>query len=70
MVPKIALALLLTAALGGCSLNRFIPVGIPCTVGPILLDTGASTRLTRAEKEQIVTVNETGAKLCHWKPPA
>ncbi len=45
-------------------------LGLPCTVGPIDLDKGASTRLTRSEKEQIVTLNETGEELCAWKPDA
>ena len=56
-------------ALGGCA-TMPIPVGLPCTVGPIILDKGASTRLTRAEKEQVVTLNNSGVVLCKWKPPA
>ena len=55
--------------LGGCA-TMPIPVGLPCTVGPIILDNGASTRLTRAEKEQVVTLNNSGVVLCKWKPPA
>lgn len=62
----IAAALLL--ALTGCATSP-IPLGLPCSVGPIVGDHGASKRWTRSEKEQIVTLNETGAKLCRWKAP-
>jgi hypothetical protein len=54
--------------LAGCATSP-IPLGLPCSVGPIYLDKGASTRLTRHEIEQVVTINETGATLCRWKPP-
>lgn len=64
-----ALMLLPLLALVGCA-TMPIPVGLPCNVGPILLDKGASTRLTRSEKEQIVTLNESGVVLCKWKPPS
>ena len=53
--------------LSGCATSP-IPIGLPCTVGPIILDKGASTRLTRGEKEQIVSLNETGEVLCRWHP--
>lgn len=66
MVKVISIAALL--ALAGCA-HSPIPIGLPCTVGPIILDKGASTRLTRGEKEQIVVVNETGEVLCRWKAP-
>jgi hypothetical protein len=66
MVKLISIAALL--ALAGCATSP-IPLGLPCTVGPIILDKGASTRLTRGEKEQIVVVNETGEVLCRWKAP-
>lgn len=62
-------ALGITLALSGCATSP-VPLGLPCTVGPIVLDRGASQRLTRGEKEQIVTLNESGAKLCRWAPPA
>jgi len=55
--------------LAGCATTP-IPIGLPCSVGPIIGDKGASTRWTRAEKEQIVTLNRTGEVLCRWKPPA
>lgn len=46
-----------------------IPLGLPCSVGPILLDKGASTRLTRDEQVQIVTLNKSGQQLCRWQSP-
>lgn len=46
-----------------------VPLGLPCSVGPIIPDKGASTRWTRAEKEQVIALNTTGARLCRWTPP-
>lgn len=54
--------------LTGCA-TAPIPIGLPCSVGPIIGDKGASTRWTRSEKEQIVTLNRTGEVLCRWKAP-
>lgn len=65
IVKFIAIGALL--GLAGCS--TMIPIGLPCDVGPVVLDKGASQRLTRGEKEQIVTLNETGARLCKWRAP-
>ena len=65
MVKAVILTTVL--ALAGCA-HSPIPIGLPCTVGPIYLDHGASTRLTRDEKKQVLLVNETGEKLCGWKP--
>lgn len=64
---KVLILVALLAALAGCATSP-IPLGLPCSVGPIILDKGSSTRLTRDEKGQIVVVNETGEKLCRWKP--
>ncbi len=50
---KLLIALAVTV-LAGCA-RMPIPIGMPCTVGPVILDKGASTRLTRDEKEQIVS---------------
>lgn len=67
MVAKLILiAVWMGLSLAACAT---VPVGLPCTVGPILLDSGASKRLTRDEKEQIVVLNESGEKLCGWRPP-
>lgn len=38
-----------------------------CTAGPIILSKGATDRLTRSEKEQIVTLNSAGVKVCRWR---
>lgn len=62
------IALLATLALAGCATSP-VPIGLPCSVGPVLLDKGASGRLTRGEKEQIVTLNRTGEVLCRWRAP-
>ena len=67
MVAKVILLLPLLL-LGGCATSP-IPIGLPCSVGPIIGDKGASTRWSRSEKEQIVTLNRTGEKLCRWKAP-
>jgi hypothetical protein len=62
-----ALMLAATLLLAGCA-TMPIQVGIPCNVGPFEPDKGASTRWTRGEKEQLVTLNETGQRYCGWKP--
>ena len=60
-------ALIITAALllGGCA-HSPIPIGLPCSVGPLYLSSG--DKLTRHTAEQVVLINETGEKLCNWKP--
>lgn len=69
MDPKVvAAAALMALTLAGCATSP-IPLGLPCSVGPVILDKDASTRLTRSEKKQIVALNESGAKLCRWHPP-
>lgn len=67
MKPIAGLALSLMLA--GCAVSP-VPIGLPCNVGPIYLDKGASTRLTRDEQVQIVTLNRAGEQLCRWKPPS
>lgn len=66
---KTALAVSVLLVLTGCATSP-IPIGLPCTVGPVILDKGASTRLTRDEQVQIVTLNNTGEQLCRWKAPS
>lgn len=63
---RIAASIALIMALAGCA---SVPTGSLCTAGPIILDAGATERLTRAEKEQIVTLNNSGTKICDWKRP-
>lgn len=53
-------------ALSACATSP-VPLGLPCTVGPIRPDPGTDTRWTRAEKEQVVALNATGKALCGWK---
>lgn len=57
----VAVVLLLT----GCATSP-IPIGLPCSVGPIYLS--KDDVLTRRTKESVLLVNETGAQLCRWKP--
>lgn len=61
------LILLAALTLTGCATSP-IPIGLPCSVGPIHPSAGASTRWTRSEKDQVTLVNETGEQLCRWKP--
>lgn len=62
-----ALIVIAALTLAGCA-TAPIPIGLPCTVGPFTPDAGASTRWTRAEKEQLLVLNGTGKNLCGWKP--
>lgn len=64
---KLVLSAMLIASLAACS-SMPIPIGLPCSVGPIIGDAGASKRWSRSEKEQISVLNGTGEKLCGWKP--
>ena len=66
MVKTAALILLLALPLSGCGVT-FLG-SLPCNVGPIRPDAGASTRWTREEKEQVTVLNEAGAKFCDWRP--
>jgi hypothetical protein len=68
MDPKVILAAALLFTLTACA-TAPIPIGLPCTVGPVILDKGAAKRLTRSEKEQVLVINRTGAQLCRWQPP-
>lgn len=61
-----ALILAAMLALAGCSTAR---TGSLCTVGPFIPDTGASERWTVSEKQQLVTLNNSGESLCGWKAP-
>lgn len=66
---RVAIVTVLLAPLGFCS-TLSGPGNLPCTVGPIDLDKGASTRLTRDEQVQVDTLNEVGQAICGWKAPA
>lgn len=62
----------LCLALAGCAkmptIDTTLGQHLPCSVGPIILD--QTDQLSRRTKEQIVALDETGARLCDWKPPA
>ncbi len=64
-MDKALILIVACLSLAACSSTR---TGSLCTAGPIILDAGASDRLTRGEKEQIVTLNESGAEICGWRP--
>lgn len=58
--------------LGGCFFDPPVTapplhVGLPCSLGPIILS--PDDRLSRRTQEQIVAIDEAGARLCGWKPP-
>lgn len=65
MVKALTIAVL-ALGLSACA-TAPISIGLPCTVGPIRPDPGATTRWTRGEKEQVVALNATGEALCGWK---
>jgi hypothetical protein len=63
---KVILTLALTAMLAGCATTQ--PTGSLCTVGPFRPDPGAGERWTDGEKDQLIVLNESGEKICGWKP--
>lgn len=69
-----ALAVLGLLLLAGCvPLSSYfhdqppVPVGIPCSAGPIVLD--RADHLTRATAEQIIALDNAGEALCGWRAP-
>lgn len=64
--------LVLGLLLSGCArmpmIDTTLGQHLPCSVGPIILD--KSDQLSRRTAEQIVALDEAGARLCDWKPPA
>jgi hypothetical protein len=69
MIAKVQYLTICLAIIGGLTACSSTRTGSLCTAGPIILDTGATERLTRGEKEQIVTLNESGETICGWKAP-
>lgn len=67
MDAKVILTLPLLAGLSFCAPSY---TGSLCPVGPFIADPGATSRLTRSEKEYVVTLNEAGEKVCGWAAPA
>jgi hypothetical protein len=57
---KVIVFALLAVVLAGCSTTR--------TVGPFRPDAGASERWTDSEKDQLIVLNESGERICGWKP--
>lgn len=62
---RLILAIAIAAVLAGCSTTR---TGSLCTLGPFRPDAGASERWTDNEKDQLIVLNESGEKLCNWRP--
>ena len=65
MVAKALTAAGAILFLAGCATTG----GNLCSVGPFIGDADAISRLTRAEKEYVVTLNNSGAEICGWTPP-
>jgi len=63
--------LCLAAILSGCAkmptIDTKLGQQLPCSVGPIILD--KTDQLSRRTAEQIVALDEAGARLCDWKAP-
>ena len=66
-MTKILIIAAMCLTLAGCQTTTV--TGSLCTVGPIILDANATIRLTRPEKQQIATLNQSGEQLCGWKAP-
>lgn len=62
---KVALAVLATLVLAGCSSHLG---GSLCPVGPFRPDKGAVDRWTENEKDQLNVLNESGEQICGWTP--
>lgn len=69
MDKKVTIAVGVMLILSGCSSLMPRTTGSLCSVGPFITDPGATERLTRAEKEYQITLNEAGAQVCGWSPP-
>jgi len=65
---KLVITLPLLLGLATCGQSAY--TGSLCPVGPFIGDPGASQRLTRSEKEYVVTLNDAGEKICGWSAPA
>ena len=67
-MTKLLILVSVAALLAGCAQTTTL-TGSLCTVGPIMLDANATIRLTRPEKMQIATLNQSGEDICGWKAP-
>lgn len=63
---KVIIAAAMALLLAGCATTA--PTGSLCTVGPFRPDKGAGERWTDNEKDQLIVLNESGARLCGWTP--
>lgn len=63
---KVATAFMLAVILAGCATTQ--PTGSLCTLGPFRPDPGAGVRWTDGEKDQLIVLNESGEKICGWRP--
>jgi hypothetical protein len=61
---KIVMAAGLALLLAGCGAHA----GSLCSVGAFRPDPGASERWTDGEKDQLIVLNESGERICGWKP--
>jgi hypothetical protein len=68
MIKTLAVAVM-CLSLAGCLGTTTIITGSLCTAGPIVLDANATIRLTRPEKQQIATLNQSGEEICGWQAP-
>jgi len=57
-----------------CTICTFIAACSPtltgslCNAGPIRPDDGADERWTVGEMDQVIVLNESGERICGWKP--
>lgn len=62
---KLAAMIAAIGTLAACSTTG----GSLCTAGPFIPDQGVNERWTRGEKEQLVTLNNSGEAICGWRAP-
>lgn len=68
MAVKFTLAVLCALLLTGCTWFAPPKTGSLCTVGPFRPDAGADQRWTVGEKDQLIILNESGERICGWRP--
>lgn len=68
MIAKLTYLALCLAVIVGLSACSTTKTGSLCPLGFFNPDPGWQERLTRAEKEYLVTLNESGEEICGWRP--
>lgn len=63
---KVAAIALMALLVVGCATTK--QTGSLCTVGPFRPDQGVTERWTDSEMDQLIVLNESGERLCGWKP--